>query len=229
MTLHYIGHPFSSYTWKGEIALIEKGIDYKFGSVEPDQADPSTTPGEGSVGALLDRYSPTGKFPLLMDGDKAIFESSIIVEYLDRNYPQAPRLIPDNPDAALHVRLMDRMFDLHLMANMQAVVAEFIPFITEKPDQMRIDRAKAALLKVYDWFETQLPADGWACGENFTMADCAGAPALFYADWVQEIPEHLTKLKAYRARTLTRPSVIHCVEAARPFRGYFPLGAPDRD
>lgn len=215
----YYGHPFSSYTWKGEIALIEKGADYEFRNVDPSEPD---------NGAELAKHSPTGKFPLLIDGDTALFESSIIIEYLDRKYPQVP-LIPDDFDTALHVRLMDRMLDNHVMGNGQAIVSEYLPFITETPDPNRIERAKQALLKVYNWLESVLPADGWACGSSFTLADCAAAPSLFYADWVHEIPESHPKLKAYRTRLLARPSVKQVVDAARPYRAYFPLGAPDRD
>lgn len=220
MVIQYFGHPFSSYTWKGEIALIEKGVEYEFRTLDPDHPD---------NGAALARLSPTGKFPLLVDGQITLFESSILIEYLDRKYPRAPQLIPGDFDAALRVRLLDRMFDNHVMRNMQAIVNEHLPFLTPKPDPARIDRAKAALSAMYQWLEDQLSAEGWACGEDFTLADCAAAPSLFYADWVHEIPGDLPKLKAYRARVLARPSVSQCVEAARPFRAYFPLGAPDRD
>jgi glutathione S-transferase len=81
----------------------------------------------------------------------------------------------------------------------------------------------------YDWLEANLPDSGWAAGETFTLADCAAAPALFYADWVEEIGEARPKLKAYRTRLLAHPPVVRAVEEARPFRAYFPLGAPDRD
>ncbi len=220
MTLQYFGHPFSSYTWKGEIALIEKGVDYDFRNVDPEYPDNA---------AELGKHSPTGKFPLLIDGDQVLFESSIIIEYLDHRYPQAPKLIPTDFEQALQVRLMDRMFDNHVMSNMQAIVAEHIPFVTATPDPMRIERAKAALLKIYHWLDDQISGEEWVCGEDFTLADCAAAPSLFYADWVQEIPEQLVKLKAYRARSLARPSVKQVVDAARPYRSYFPPGAPDRD
>lgn len=220
MVMQYFGHPFSSYTWKGEIALIEKGAEYEFRNVDPEFPD---------NGAELGKHSPAGKFPLLLDGEKAVFESSIIIEYLDHAYSQAPRLIPDDFDAALEVRMMDRMFDNHVMGNGQLVVNEHIPFITPTPDQNRIDRGKAALSHIYAWLDKQLEGKEWATSYGFSMADCAAAPSLFYADWLLEIPEQLTNLKAYRARLLTRPSVKQVVDAARPYRHYFPVGAPDRD
>lgn len=220
MTLEYFGHPFSSYTWKGEIALIEKQADYIFRQIGPDQPDNS---------AVQKAIWPLGKFPVLRDGDTDLFESTIIIEYVDRLYPQAPMLIPADPDAALQVRLMDRLFDNHVMSPMQAVVNEHLPFLTETPDPVRIERAKSQLSAIYDWLEAHLPEGGWATGADFALADCAAAPSLFYADWVHPIPESHAKLRAYRARLLARPSVSQVVEAARPYRAYFPLGAPDRD
>jgi glutathione S-transferase len=121
------------------------------------------------------------------------------------------------------------VFDCHLEASFQAAVSEYIPFITKTPDLARVERARSTLSAIYPWLEAQLPDDGWATGGQFSMADCSGAPALFYADWTQPIPDEFQKLKAYRARLLARPSVARCVEDARPYRGYFPLGAPDRD
>lgn len=218
--IRYFGHPFSSYTWKGEIALIEKGLDYEFRMLDPEHPD---------NGAELARQWPVGQFPMLIDGDVVLVESSIIIEYLDHQHPQAPRLIPEDFDAALEVRKFDRIFDLHVMAKMQAIVAEHLPFIAAAPDPVRIGRARTALSTIYRWLDEQLPEGGWACGGDFTLADCAGAPALFYADWAHPIPDELTRLKAYRARALARPSVSRVVEAARPYRAFFPLGAPDRD
>lgn len=220
MKLEYFGHLFSSYTWKSEIALIEKGADYTFRIVDPEHPD--------NV-ADLKAIWPLGKFPALRDGDITLFESSIIIDYVDQLYAHAPALIPADPEAALNVRLMDRVFDNHVMTPMQAIVNEHLPFITAEPDPARIDRAKPALSAIYDWLEEHLPADEWATGADFTLADCAAAPSLFYADWVHDIPQSHTNLKAYRARLLARPSVKQVVEAARPYRAYFPLGAPDRD
>lgn len=218
--IQYFGHPFSSYSWKGEIALIEKGADYALRPLGPDQPDNQ---------AELERHSAAGKFPLLIDGDTALFEASIIIEYLDHKLSDEPQLIPPDFNAALRVRLLDRVFDHHVMANMQAVVTEHLPFVTPAPDPARVDRARTALSRIYGWLERELPADGWAAGGAFSLADCAAAPSLFYADWVHPIPDAHVRLKAYRARLLARPSVRQVVDAARPYRAYFPLGAPDRD
>ena len=217
------GHPFSSYTWKVLIALYEKGLPFTFQSVEDDIA------ANEPVGGRLKQIWPPNKFPVLEDNDRVLIESSILIKHLDLAYPETKRLIPAHPHDALEVRFMDRVFDNHVMANMQAVVAEHLPFITEKPDPVRIDRAKNALSTIYSWLDTKLPEEDWACGAEFTLADCAGAPALFYADWVHPIPEELTRLAAYRAKALARHSVARCVDGARPYRHYWTLGSTDRD
>jgi glutathione S-transferase len=219
MTLILYGHPFSSYTWKAQIALYEKNLPFELRILDDEHPD---------HGAALNAHWPLGKFPVLEDGDLVLIESSIIIEHLDLHHSGA-RLIPADAHAALDVRFMDRVFDNHVMGMMQAAVAEHLPFLTAAPDPAKIARIKAQLSTIYAWLNTKLAESGWACGAEFSLADCAGAPSLFYADWVHEIPENLTRLKAYRARLLARPSVARCVEDARPYRPNFPLGAPDRD
>lgn len=223
MTLRLYAHPFSSYCWKALIALHENGTDFDYCSIADGDPD-----GPANAAALKEHW-PLGKFPLLVDGTRAIPETSIIIEYLGQHYPGPVRLIPADLEAALEVRLLDRLFDQHVMANASAVVAEHLPFITPTPDQRRIERAKAALDIIYAWLDARLAGRRWAAGDAFSLADCAGAPALFYADWVHPIPDQFATLKDYRARVLARSSVARCVEEARPYRHLFPLGAPDRD
>jgi glutathione S-transferase len=215
MSLELFGHPFSSYTWKALIALYESDTPFTFRNIAGNEFPENEA-------AFLEHW-PVGKFPLLVDDGVPVMESSIIVEHV------APALVPDDRDLALEVRMLDRIFDNHVMTPVQAIVAEHLPFITQTPDEARIARARASLDKVYPWLDVRLAGRRWAAGENFTLADCAGAPSLFYADWVHPIPEGLTSLKGYRARALARPSVARVVDEARPYRHLFPLGAPDRD
>lgn len=215
MTLTLYGHLFSSYTWKALIPLYETDTPFEFRNVA-DEDHPEHE-------ATFRAHWPVGKFPLLVDDGVPIMESSIIVEYV------APDLVPSDPGEEREVRLMDRIFDNHVMGQMQAIVGEYLPFITAKPDPMRLERARTALDNIYPWLDARLAGRQWAAGDRFTLADCAGAPALFYADWVHRIPAALRNLNAYRARAIARPSVARCVEDARPYRHYFPLGAPDRD
>lgn len=209
------GHPFSSYTWKGLIPLYETGAPFEFRNIQGDQFP-------GNEAALLAHW-PLGKFPLLVEDGVAVMESSVIVEHV------APHFIPADRDAAREVRMLDRIFDNHVMTPVQAIVSEHIPFIVAIPDQARIARAREALDKVYPWLDERLAGRGWAAGDDFSLADCAAAPALFYADWAHEIPDSFANLRAYRARLLARPSVARCIDEARPYRSFFPLGAPDRD
>jgi len=220
MAIALYGHHFSSYTWKALIPLYEKQIAFEFRPLGPDHPD---------NGEALQRLWPVGKFPVLVDGDRTLFEASIIVEYCDRIAPE-PRMIPDDPDAALMVRLYDRVFDNHVMSMMQAAVEDALS-PAEQRSAPRVIAAMARLDTIYAWLDARLAknAGAWAVGDAFTLADCAAAPSLFYADWVHQIPETHAALRGYRARLLARPSVARCVEDARPYRPLFPLGAPDRD
>lgn len=216
--LTFYGHPFSSYTWKALIALYEKGIDFDYRSVDP--AFPDHMP-------ELKAHWPVGQFPLLVHDGVPYFESSIIIEYLDYLVPE-PRLIPQEFDAALKVRLLDRIFDHHVMNRMQEVVNDAIRG-PENHLPVIVEQTHARLDTIYAWLDKELAGGGWATPYGFTMADCAAAPSLFYADWVYQIPDKYENLRAYRARLLAHPTISRCVEDARPYRPYFPLGAPDRD
>lgn len=216
--LIFYGHPFSSYTWKALIALYVKEIEFEFRSVDPEFPEHMRE---------LKTYWPIGKFPLLVHDNQAYFESSVIIEYLDHLVPE-PRLIPTDFDAALKVRLFDRIFDHHVMNQMQEIVNDALRG-PEHHLPIIIEQTYAKLETIYAWLDTQLAEGGGATPHGFTMADCAAAPSLFYADWIYRIAEKYESLRAYRARLLAHPAVARCVEEARPYRSYFPLGAPDRD
>ncbi|MGD9811560.1 MAG: glutathione S-transferase family protein [Sphingobium sp.] len=218
--LELYAHPFSSYCWKVLIALYERKIDFEYRLLEQDYPENFER---------LKSVWPVGKFPVLFVDGEPVIESSIIIETLDGNrFGSEAKLIPSDPEGAIAVRFMDRVFDNYVMNRMQVTVDEYI-YYRDSMNMDRLKRADAALDTIYDWLESQLGETGWAVGESFTMADCAAAPSLFYADWVHEIGDSRPKLKAYRARLLARPSVKRCVEDARPYRHYFPPGAPDRD
>ncbi len=138
------------------------------------------------------------------------------------------RLLPTDPMTALDVRFLDRFFDLHVMDAAQIAVDSALGRLPVKKEQ-GLAIAGERLERAYAWLDGQLGGRIWAAGADFTMADCAAAPFLFYADWVHRIPESCTALRAYRTRLLARPAFARAVEEARPFRSYFPLGAPDRD
>ena len=214
------GHPFSSYTQKVLTALYENGTPFELRNLDP------AAPGNHAPEWL--RRWPLAKFPLLVDGDHTVVESSILIEHLQMAQPGPVQLIPADPAAALQVRFMDRFFDLHVMAPVQHAVNAAL---TGDPAK-RVDGVAWAadkLEKANSWLEGEWARRTWAAGDGFTMADCAAAPALFYADWTHPIAASYPLLRAYRARLLARPSFAQAVEAGRPYRHYFPLGAPDRD
>lgn len=217
--LSLFAHPFSSYCWKVQIALYENRTDYEYKLLGADQADNQT---------LLSRISPHGKFPVLVDDERAIFESSIIIEYLQQFHPGDRMLIPGDSLDALEVRKMDRFFDNYVMTPMQRIVSDFIRKPAER-DSLTVSEAKLMLSRSYQWLETYLIGRDFACGADFSLADCAAAPSLFYADWVYDIGQEFPLLRAYRKRLLARKSVMDSVEKARPYRSYFPPGAPNRD
>jgi glutathione S-transferase len=213
------GHPFSSYTQKVLIALYENGLSFDFRTLGPD------TPQHAAE--WLRRW-PLQKFPLLLDGGRQVAESSIIIEYLQLAHAGPVLLLPAEPLAALDVRFLDRFFDLHVMSPMQHAVGGALTGVAAKREEA-LAFASGKLELAYAWLEGHLAGHTWAAGEAFTLADCAAAPSLFYADWTHRIGEQYPLLRAYRARLLARPSVARAVDEARVFRPLFPLGAPDRD
>lgn len=219
MALALYGHPFSSYTQKALIALYENDTPFDFRCISPETPEHSAE--------WLRRW-PLRKFPLLVDGERSIVETSIIIEYLQLVHPGPTRLLPADPRAALDVRFLDRFFDLHVMDPMQFAVASALKQIPLKSEE-GLALAQERLERAYAWLEGRLAGRTWANGTQFTLADCAAAPSLFYADWTHRISETFPVLRAYRARLLARPSFARAVEEARPFRSYFPLGAPARD
>lgn len=219
MPLALYGHPFSSYTQKVLIALYENGTPFEFRCIGPDTPQHSTE--------WLRRW-PLRKFPLLLDGERDIVETSIIIEYLQLAHSGSVSLLPTDHMAALEVRFLDRFFDLHVMDAIQFAVNSALGRVPVKRDE-GLAIARERLDRAYAWLEGHLASRTWAAGGQFTLADCAAAPSLFYADWTHRISEAYPLLRAYRARLLARPSFARAVEEARTFRPIFPLGAPDRD
>jgi glutathione S-transferase len=217
LTLH--AHPFSSYCQKVLVALYENETPFTFRMLAFD--DPE-------AGKEFARLWPIEHMPIFVDDGRVIAESSIVIEHLQLRHPGPVRLIPADAEVALEARFMDRVFDNHVMTPMQRIVFDFIR-PPEKRDPMGVENARGKLDKSYAWLDSRLEGRAWAAGDAFTLADCAAAPALFYADWVHPVPEGLPRLRDYRARLLKRPSFARCVEEGRPYRHLFPPGAPDRD
>lgn len=210
-------HPFSSYSQKVLIALYEHGTPFDYRSLEQPQA-------RDELAALW----PMQRFPVLVDRGRTVLEASCIVEYLDLHYPGSTRLVPADAAAALEVRMLDRVFDNYVSTPQQKVVFDALRPEAER-DARGVAEAKAMLETAYAWLDRHMAGREWAAADRFSLADCAAAPFLFYADWTHPIDEGFAHVRAYRARLLARPSFARAVDEARPFRPYFPLGAPDRD
>ena len=218
MSLQLFGHPFSSYTQKVLIALWADETPFEYRILEADHPENMEE---------LKRHWPFGQFPLLLDDGRPFAESTPIIEHLQAEHGGVHRWIPDG-DIGRRIRFLDRFFDLYVMGNMQVPVLNAIRPEGSR-DSFGVEKARSQLFLAYDWLEANLGDGPWAAGEEFTLADCAAAPSLFYADWVEEIGPERPRLAAYRARLLEHPVVKRAVDEGRPYRAYFPLGAPDRD
>ena len=210
-------HPFSSYSQKVLIALYENATTFEYRNLE----DPAAT-------AELAALWPIRRFPVLVDGERTIFEATCVIEHLALHHPGPVALIPADPAAALDVRMLDRFFDNYVSTPQQKIVFDHMRAEADR-DPRGVSDARAMLDTAYAWLDRRMAQREWAAGDAFSLADCAAAPFLFYADWTHRIGPGLVHVHAYRRRLLARPSVSRAVDEARPYRSYFPLGAPDRD
>lgn len=219
MTLTLYAHPFSSYCQKVLIALYENDTPFTFRVLAPDDPEAS---------AELEALWPFKRFPVLVDAGRTVAESTVIIEHLGLHHPGPVVLIPEEPNRALEVRMLDRVFDNYVSTPLQKIVGDSLRPVEDR-DPKGVADARAMLDTVYRWLDGALAGREWAAGDAFSLADCAAAPALFYADWTHGIDAAFANVRAYRQRLLARPSFARAVDEARPYRPLFPLGAPDRD
>ncbi|AWY39659.1 glutathione S-transferase family protein [Pseudomonas putida] len=209
LTLYY--HPLSSFCHKALIALYEHRID-----CEKLLIDLSSETDRAELEALW----PLIKFPVIRDHarQRTVAESSVIIEYLDHFHAGQHRLIPEDWDTALQVRLWDRFFDLHVQQPMQQIVADRI-----HASAGDLSKQRAALLTAYGMLESQLDGAGWIASPDFSMADCSAVPALFYARTLVSIPDDCPRVHAYFERLIQRPSVQRVLDEARPWFAWYPF------
>ncbi len=218
MTLSLYGHPFSSFTQKALTALYENATPFEFRVLD----------GSEPVASEFEALWPIKRFPVLVDDGRTVVESTIVIEHLGLRHPGPVRLIPADANEALEARKLDRFFDNYVAIPMQKFVFDsFRP--ADVRDSYGVGEARSMLDRAYAWLDTTMADREWAAGSGFSLADCAAAPSLFYADWVHPIAASFKNVRAYRKRLLARPSFARAVEEARPYRPLFPLGAPDRD
>jgi glutathione S-transferase len=214
MPLKLYYHPLSSYCHKVLIALYENGTPFDAQIVNL---------GDARERADFVTLWPIGKFPVIRDDsrDKIVPESTPIIEYLARHYPGPATLVPQDAELAWQVRAKDRFLDLYVHNEMQKVVGDRLRPAGKK-DSLGVDHARARIATCYDMLESDLASKTWITGDSFTMADCAAAPALFYANKVQPFEATHANLKAYFGRLLERPSYKRTLEEAKPYFHMFP-------
>jgi len=214
MALRLYYHPLSSYCWKVLIALYEAGVPF-----EPEIVDL----GDPEARERFIRLTPLGKFPVLVDEEagKGFPESSIIIEYLAIKHPLAAKLIPADRDLALRVRLSDRFYDLHVHDKMQRIVGDRLR-PADKKDAFGVEKLRNELEISLALVDRDMGEGGWATGLTFTMADCAAAPALYYANQVAPFGENHAGAARYLERLMARPSFARVLAEAEPFFAMFP-------
>jgi len=216
MSLQLFAHPLSSYCQKVLIALYENDLPFIRRPLTQEEPDNY---------ALLCQLWPIRKFPLLLDGERAVSEASIIIEYLQRHYPGPAPMIPDDPELALEVRMMDRFFDNYVSTPQQRLVSDRLRPEAER-DPRGVADARAMLETSYAYLDGIMARRVWAAGDTFSMADCGAAPFLLYAHWSHPIPEKHEHVMAYLRRLRERPSFARAWAEAKPYRHMFPLGVP---
>jgi glutathione S-transferase len=212
LTLHF--HPLASYCHKVLIALYENDTPFT-----PNMVDL----GNESERAALLKLWPIGKFPVLRDDarNQTLPEATIIIEYLDRYYSSVTQFLPADADRALQTRLLDRFYDLYVHEPMQKIVGDRIR-PDGKKDPHGVEEAKARLRTSYDMIDQEMATRKWAMGEAFSLADCAAAPALFYANEVMPFGDTHSNVAAYFGRLKARPSYARVLEEAEPYFAMFP-------
>jgi glutathione S-transferase len=214
LTLYF--HPLSSFCWKVLAALYENDTPFT-----PSQL----TPGDEAERAALLKLWPIGKFPVLEDKarNEIVAESSIIIEYLGSHYPGRTRFIPQEPDRALLTRLRDRLYDLYVHLPAQRIVGDRLR-PADKKDPHGVAEARAQLRKSYAIIERQMADGGWAMGDDFSLADCAAMPSLYYGNRLEPCSA-FSNVSAYLDRLKARPSFARVLKEAEPYFDLFPKDA----
>jgi glutathione S-transferase len=215
LTLHF--HPLASYCHKVLTALYENDTPFT-----PNMVDL----GNERERAELLKLWPIGKFPVLRDDarNQTLPESTVIIEYLDRYYPGGTQFIPVDADGALQTRLRDRFYDLYVHEPMQKIVGDRMR-IEGKKDPQGVEEARARLRTSYGMIDQEMATRKWAMGEAFGLADCAAAPALFYANEVMPFGDTHGNVAAYFGRLKARRSYARVLKEAEPYFALFPTAS----
>ena len=214
MSLKLYFHPLSSFCQKALVALYENDTPF-----EPHIVDLADAKSSAAFKAIW----PIGKFPVLRDeaNDRTVPESSIIIEYLAQHYPGKTQLVPADAELARRMRLQDRFYDLYVNVPMQKVVTDKLR-PSGKNDPHGVEAARTLLQTAYTMIEQEMATKTWATGDAFTMADCAAAPALFYANMLTPLGDVYPNAAAYLRRLMDRPSFARAIKEAQPYFALVP-------
>jgi len=220
MSLKLYFHPLASFCHKVLIALYEGGIAF-----EPIVVDL----GDQRSSAAFRAVWPMGKMPVLRDEgrNRTVAESTVIIEYLDAYYRGPTRFIPADPDRAWQTRMWDRFYDHYVQEPMQKIVTDRLRPAGQS-DAFGVEQARGQLYLAYGVLEQAMKSKTWAMGDEFTLADCAAAPALFYANTVAPIAAAQRNLPAYLDRLMARTSFARVLEEAQPYFELFPMETKPR-
>jgi glutathione S-transferase len=212
LTLYF--HPLSSFSQKALVALYENETLFERSIV--DLADASSS-------AQFKKVWPIGKFPVLRDDakDRTVPESSIIIEYLAQHYPGRTPLVPTDGELARQTRMRDRFYDLYVNVPMQKVVTDRLR-PSGRNDLHGVEEAKTLLQTACGLVDQEMATKTWAMGDAFSMADCAAAPSLFYANMVMPLGDTYKNAAAYLGRLMERSSFARALEEAQPYFRFIP-------
>ena len=212
LTLYF--HPLSSFCQKVLIALYENETPFERVVVDFGNAESASK---------FRKLWPVRKIPVLRDEekDRTVPESSIIIEYLEQHYPGKTKLIPADAELARQMRFRDRFYDLYVNVPMQKIVTDRLR-PPGRNDPYGVEQARETLRTAYGMIEREMAAKTWAMGDGFTMADCAAAPALAYANRVVPLADDYPNTRAYLDRLIARPSFARALAEAEPYQANFP-------
>jgi glutathione S-transferase len=200
-------HPLSPYGQKVKIALREKGVEFQ--AVLPDGMGAG-----GAVGAFV-AANPRAEVPALVDGETAIFDSTIILEYIEDRWPSPP-LLPASPAERARVRMLEEVMDTHFEP-INWAMGEINWFKrAEGPlaDTLK-QRATDQTAGFFSWLERELGDRAWFNGEAFGWGDLAVVPYVNGAQGVGNAPAAGSALAAWLERANARPSVAATVDDIR--------------
>jgi len=197
-------HPLSAYAMKAKMALLEKGLEFQ--AILPDGLANGT-----ATGAFV-AASPRAEIPALIDGDVQVFDSTIILEYLEDKWP-TPALLPKTPAARARVRMIEDVMDGLYEPNNWGImeVTRFKRASGALADRL-VGFAKSNIDQLQHWLDEQLGDAQWFNGEQFGWGDIACAPYINRSAAAGYTPPAGSKLQAWLARVNQRPSVAKVVE-----------------